>query len=60
LLPLSRLCGMTDENLGERSAVHMPLLFPEGIKIIEGDGAPPPPPISDAVCAITLDQLDGN
>ena len=51
---------MTDENLGERSAALLPLLIPEGIELVEGDGAPPPPLITDAVCAITLDQLDGN
>ncbi|MEQ4566163.1 hypothetical protein [Paenarthrobacter sp. CAP02] len=48
-----------NENIpGGRSLAELPLLIPEGIQIVEGDGAPPPPEPGDVVCAVTWEELD--
>lgn len=42
--------------MGDQIIKELSLHTPESIRVVEGDGAPPPPEPEDAACAVPADD----
>jgi hypothetical protein len=47
---------MSDKSMGDQIIKELSLHTPESIRVVEGDGAPPPPEPENAACAVFVDD----